>query len=140
MSLSLFEQINEHIKEAMKAKDKDRLEALRMLKAKFIENKTSAKPREEMDVVISYTKMLKDSMESFPAGHEARPKIENEMKILSVYLPQAMAEEEVKAIIQSIIAKQPGMQMGMVMKELTPQIKGRFDGKRANDLVKAALG
>ena len=136
----LFDQVTEHIKDAMKAREKERLDALRMLKAKLIENKTAAKPREEMDVLISYVKSLKDSAASFPAGHEQHAKIDEEAKHLSVYLPASMTEDDVKKIIQDIMAKNAGANLGVVMKELTPQIKGRFDGKRGNELVKAALG
>lgn len=136
----MMEQITEDIKKAMIAKDKDRLDALRYLKAMLIENKTSKAPIGEMDVLIKHVKKLKDSLENFPEGNELRIKTEKEIAALSDYLPKQLSEDEVKAMISSIIAATPGINAGLVMKELSPKIKGQFDSKRANELVKSALG
>lgn len=135
----LFDQVNNAIKEAMKAQQKDRLDALRYFKSMLLENKTSKAPVEEMDVLVRHIKKLKDSLENFPVGNELRTKTEKEIEAISVYLPQGLDETEVKKIIQNIITSHPGANMGVVMKELTPQIKGRFDGKRASDLVKEMI-
>lgn len=135
----LFDQVNNAIKEAMKAQQKDRLDALRYFKSMLLENKTSKAPVEEMDVLVRHIKKLKDSLENFPVGNELRTKTEKEIEAISIYLPQGLDETEVKKIIQNIIASHPGANMGVVMKELTPQIKGRFDGKRASDLVKEMI-
>jgi len=133
-----MEQVNNDIKEAMKAKQQERLDALRMLKAEYIKNNTSTKPTDELSVTVAHNKRLQDSLEMYEAGTEAHSKIVREMDFLKPYLPQAMEESEVVALIQSI--KDGGAKdMGAIMKELQPQIKGRFDGKRASDLVKAAL-
>jgi len=137
--MELIEQLTIDIKEAMKAKQKERLDVLRMLKAKLIENKTSAKPQSELDVAISHHKKLKDSLESFPEGNEIRLKTQNELQYLEPYLPKQVSENDVKAIIQTIVANLPAANFGAVMKELSPQIKGKFDGKRASDLVKEIL-
>jgi uncharacterized protein YqeY len=136
----MMEQITEDIKKAMFAKDKDRLDALRYLKAMLIENKTSKAPQAEMDVLIKHVKKLKDSLENFPEGNELRLKTEKEIAALSDYMPKQLSEAEVKGFIQEIIAKTPGINAGLVMKELSPKIKGQFDSKLANELVKAALG
>jgi len=135
---SLMDKVNEDIKTAMKAKEKDKLEALRFLKAKFIENNTAVKSINELDVVISHQKKLKDAISAYPEGHELRNKMIAEMNFIAPYLPQAMSEEEVVALIQQI--KNAGAaDFGGVMKELTGQIKGKFDGKRASELAKAAF-
>ena len=136
----MFEQITEDIKKAMFAKDKDRLDALRYFKAMLIENKTSKAPIAEMDVLIKHVKKLKDSLENFPEGNEIRKKTEVEINVLSDYMPKQISADEVKAMIASIIAANPGVNAGLVMKELSPKIKGQFDSKLANELVKAALG
>lgn len=135
----IFDQITEDIKKAMFAKEKDKLDALRGLKAMMIENKTSKNPIGEMDVLINCVKKLKGSLDSFPEGHEIRTKTEKEIEILSVYMPAELSEEVVVAMIKQIIAKAPGCNQGLVMKELTPQIKGQFDGKKASELVKQYL-
>ena len=134
----MIEKLNVDIKDAMKSGEKERLDAIRYLKSMLMENKTSKKPVPEMDVVIAHSKKLKDSLDTFPAGSDLRNKTEKELGFISVYLPQQMSDEEVRNLVKSIVAKGAN-NMGMVMKELSPQIKGRFDGKLANDYVKLAL-
>jgi uncharacterized protein YqeY len=79
-----------------------------------------------------------DSLEMYAAGTEAHDKILKEYAILKEYLPSEMSEAEVIKLIQDIKAA-GAKDMGAVMKELQPQIKGRFDGKKASDLVKANI-
>ncbi len=136
----LFEKITDDIKQAMIAKDKDRLDALRGLKALMIENKTSKAPISELDVVINCVKKLKGSLDAFPEGHAIRVKTEKEIEILSLYMPKQLTETEVKEIVEAIIAANPGANQGLIMKELTPKIKGQFDGKQASLIVKGLLG
>jgi uncharacterized protein YqeY len=138
----MFEKITEDIKQAMLRKDKDALDALRYLKAMFIENKTSKAPIPEMDVLIKYVKRLRDSLETFPEGNAIRLKTQKEIEILMSYMPKELSEAEVKAFIKDIIAKAPSVaaNAGIIMKELTPKIKGQFDGKKASELVKSILG
>ena len=136
----MFDLITEDIKKAMYAKDKERLDALRYFKSMLIENKTSAKAASpEMDVLIKHVKKLKDSLENFPAENEIRKKTEREIIILSDYMPKQLDEAIVKSYINEIIAANPGVNAGLVMKELSPKIKGQFDSKIANELVKIAL-
>ena len=136
----MFELITEDIKKAMYAKDKERLDALRYFKSMLIENKTSTKAASpEMDVLIKHVKKLKDSLENFPAENEIRKKTEREIIILSEYMPKQLDEAIVKGYINEIIAATPGVNAGLVMKELSPKIKGQFDSKIANELVKNAL-
>lgn len=136
--MSMMDQINNDIKEAMKAKQQERLDALRMLKAEYIKNNTAAKPTDELSVTVAHAKRLQDSLEMYQAGTDAHGKIVKELEVIKAYLPKAMEEAEVVALINDIKAK-GAKDMGSVMKELQPQIKGRFDGKRASELVKAAM-
>ena len=136
--MNLQERINNDMKEAMKAKDAVRLSAIRMLKAAFIQNNTAVKPTDDLSVAISHVKKLQDSLGMFPEGSQQRLDTQAEIDALKVYLPQEMNESEVKALIDQIKAA-GAKDMGSIMKELQPQIKGRFDGKRASDMVKAAL-
>lgn len=136
----MFDQITEDIKKAMFAKDKERLDALRYFKSMLIENKTSkTAPLAEMDVLIKHVKKLKDSLENFPAENEIRKKTEREIQVLSEYMPKQLDEDTVKGFIKDILAANPGLNAGLVMKELSPKIKGQFDSKLANELVKSAL-
>lgn len=136
--MSLMDQVNDDIKVAMKAKQQFRLDALRMLKAEFIKNNTAVKPTDEMSITISHAKRLADSLELYEVGSEAHTKIKDEYAIIQEYMPKAMDEAAVVSLIAEIKAN-GAKDMGAIMKELQPQIKGRFDGKRASDLVKAAL-
>ncbi len=135
----MLERLNADIKEAMKAKDKERLDAVRYLKSMLMENNTSKSPKPEMDVVIAHVKKLKDSIQAFPEGNPIREKTIKEVELLSVYMPEQMDEAQVKKLIQDIIKSHDAPNMGTVMKELTPQIKGKFDGKLANQFVREAL-
>lgn len=132
----MFEKITEDIKKAMLAKDKDRLNALRFYKSMLIENKTSKTPIDEMDVLIKHVKKLKDSLINFPAGSDLYLGTEREIAVLSDYMPAELSTEEVVREIKAILTAHPGLNVGLVMKELSPKIKGKFDSKKAMDLVK----
>ena len=136
----MFELITEDIKKAMLAKEKEKLDALRYLKAMLIENKTSKSPIAEIDVLIKHVKKLKDSLENFPEGNVIRLKTEKEIEVLTFYMPKQLDEQTVRGFISDIINTNPGINSGLVMKELSPKIKGQFDSKLANELVKSLLG
>lgn len=136
--MNLMEKVNNDIKEAMKAKDSQRLDALRMLKAEFIKNNTAAKPTDELSVAVAHAKRIQDSLEMYQSSTPAYDKIVAELEVIKGYLPSQLTESEVTTLIQEIKAK-GAKDMGSIMKELQPQIKGRFDGKKASDLVKAVL-
>lgn len=136
--MSLMDKVNSDIKEAMKAKQQDRLDALRMLKAEYIKNNTATKPTDELSVTVSHAKKIQDSLEMYQAGTEAHDKLVKELEVVKAYLPKEMEESEVIELIKDIKAK-GAKDMGSIMKELQPQIKGRFDGKKASDLVKANI-
>jgi len=135
----MYERINEDIKTAMKAREKAKLDALRYLKAMLMENKVSKSPKPEQDVIISHYKKLEDSIAVFPEGSDQRAKVVVELTFLKPYMPEEIDEEGVKNLIADIIKGLENPNMGMVMKELSPQIKGRFDGKKASQMVIAAL-
>ena len=137
--MELIDTISNDIKEAMKNKQKDRLNALRYVKKLLIENKTSKAPKAELDIVISHHKKLKESLSMFPEGSEQLENTKNEIEFLSVYLPEQMTEESVKTLIEKIKASQENPNMGSIMRELQPQIKGKFDGKLASQMVRAAV-
>ncbi len=136
----MLEKVTEDIKNAMKSKDKVRLDALRMLKSAFIENNTSAKPKADVDVAIAHVKKLRDSMESYPSGSVELEKIRAEIDCLADYLPKPMTREEFEVLVRSFIAENPGSDFAKVMKGVSAEIKGRFDGREASELIKSMLG
>lgn len=135
----MIDILNGDIKDAMKAKEKEKLQALRYMKSMLMENATSKKPIEEMDVIIKHHKKLKDGLENYPTDHPMAIQTQAEIKVVETYLPQPLSQDDVIAIIKGIVETNPGANMGLVMKELQPQIKGRFDGKIASQLVKENL-
>jgi uncharacterized protein YqeY len=128
----MFDKINEDIKTAMKAKEKEKLQALRYLKSMLMENTTSKKPVTEMDVIVKHHKKLKDGLTTFPKEHPMHTQT-------LAYLPVQLTEDDVAKLIESIKSNLENPNMGALMKELQPKIKGQFDGKKASEMVKAAL-
>lgn len=136
---SLIDQTSQGIIKAMKAQNKTELNALRYLKKLLIENNTSKKPIDEMDVLIGYAKKLKDSIELYPEGSQQRIDLKAEIAVFDRFLPSQLTEAEVLGFINDIKSKLEAPNMGVIMKELNPLIKGRFDGKLASDMVKNSL-
>lgn len=137
--MSLQDTISDEIKLAMKARDKTRLNVLRYLKKLFIENNTSNKTVPAEDIVISYAKKTKDSVALYPEGSDQRNEILAEVKVLEEFLPKQLSEEAVRGFISEIKSSLDTPNMGAIMKELSPKIKGQFDGKKASQMVQAAL-
>lgn len=135
----MLDQISNDIKSAMKEKNKEKLDALRMLKASLIENKTAKKPIAESDVAIGHYKKLRASIEQFPAGSPQIEKIENELAFLKPYLPEQLEEQDVLKMIEELKAENPDGEFSQIMKQLMPRIKGKFDGKKATELVKSSF-
>lgn len=151
--MSLKERIDNDLKEAMKAKDADRLGTLRLVRAEVLKRE-----KEAVGTVIDDAAMLtlldymvkqrRDSIEQYTAG--GRPDLaegeRKELEVLAVYLPAALTDAEIDAIIDQAMAttgittaKDMGRLMGSVMKLLKDSGKS-FDGKAVNGRVKARLG
>ncbi|WP_439184893.1 GatB/YqeY domain-containing protein [Carboxylicivirga taeanensis] len=149
--MSLEQQINNDIKEAMKAKDRVRLEALRGVKKEVIEAKTAKGAAEELadaDVLKIIQKMVKqrkDAADLYQTQNRADLAESElaEVEAISAYLPAQLSQEElvplVKAIIENVGAtsmKEMGKVMGVASKELA----GKADGKDISAVVKQLLG
>ncbi|MEI6561507.1 MAG: GatB/YqeY domain-containing protein [Verrucomicrobiota bacterium] len=139
--MSLQQQIDNDLKEAMKAKQAERLGVLRMLKA-ALKNVAIEKggatavldDAEAMAVVRKQVKQRQDSIEGFTKGNrpELAAKEQAEMEILNTYLPKAMSPEDLAALVKEAIAEAGATskaQMGAVMKVATAKAAGRADGK-----------
>ena len=143
-----LEQVSKELLESMKSKDAVRTSTLRMLvsaiRYKEVEKKKTLSEGDVLEVIQAQAKSRKESIEEYKkAGREdLASKEEAELNVLKVYLPQPLSQEELKALIQSAIktsgAKTP-QDMGKVMSVIMPQIKGRADGKEAQQFVKEAL-
>lgn len=132
----MIEQLSKDIIEALREGNKPKLDALRYLKAMLIENKTAKAPKPELDVVVSHVKKLKDAISLYPEGNDQRDKLQAEIGYLESYLPKQLTEQEVLSMIDEIKRSMEAPSFNNIMKELSPKIKGRFDGKRASELVR----
>lgn len=146
--MALKDQLDQHLKDAMREKAQLRLDTIRMLKSaiKYREIELM-KPLDDAGVhavVASEIKRRRDSVEQYRAGNrpELADKEEAEIAILQGYLPQQLGAEELAAKVDEAVRKvgAQGMKdMGAVMKALMPEVQGRADGKVVSDLVKARL-
>jgi uncharacterized protein YqeY len=147
----LRDQINDAVKQAMKAQDKLRLSTLRLMNAAIknaeIDARTGAGPLTDDDVLGLLQKMIKqreDSVALYEQGgrKELADQERGEIEIIRGFLPQQMSEAEAKAAIAEVI-KQTGAQgikdMGKVMATLKQAYAGRMDFGKASGLVKGLL-
>lgn len=147
--MSLKEILNNDIKKAMKAKDKETLAVLRMIKtavqAAEIDKKEELNAEEELTILAREAKQRRESLAEFvKAGRdELVAKTEAEIEIVERYLPKQLSVEEVKEVIATVAEKigattqkEFGKLMGAVMQEL----KGKADGNVIKEQVKAHLG
>ena len=147
--MSLKETLNNDIKSAMKAKDKETLAVLRMIKtavqAAEIDKKEELNAEEELTILAREAKQRRESLAEFvKAGRdELVVKTEAEIEIVERYLPKQLSVEEVKEVIATVAEKigattqkEFGKLMGAVMQEL----KGKADGNVIKEQVKAHLG
>ena len=148
--MNLKDQINEGIKEAMKAKQSDRLRALRGIKSAFMlqdtaEGGAEVSEAERMKALQKLAKQRKDSLDIYvQQGREDLAKVEREeLAVIEEFLPAQMGEAEVRAAVQAIISESgaSGMKdMGKVMPVAMSHLGGQADGKLISALVKELLG
>ena len=150
--MSLRERIDAEIKASMKSKDKVRLETVRSIKKFILEKEVSVRPsgqdglteEQEMEILMQIAKQRRDSIEQYSkAGREELAAQEAaELAIVEEYLPKQMSDEEVSAVIDEVIAAvgaTSAKDMGKVMGAAMQQLKGKADGKKIQDAVKAKL-
>jgi len=144
----MVEQLNKDMIDAMKAKDKDRLTVIRMVKAALkqeqIDHKKEINDDLLIDVVNKQIKMRKDSITEFEKGgrKDLVDKTQAEIDILMKYLPEQLSHDEVVKIIDEVFAEvKPSSvkDMSKVMKEATAKLKGKADMKEVSTIVKEKL-
>lgn len=146
--MSLLDKLDEDLKKAMKASDRLRLSALRLVKAAVknqqIEKRQPLSDEDIFSVISTLAKQRKESIEQFSkAGREDMAEQERqELQILQSYMPQQLSDEAVEALILQAIQEASASSeadMGRVMKILMPRIKGVADGKQVSSRVKELL-
>lgn len=144
----LKDRIYQDIVAAMKAKDKDKLSVLRMLKGSLqLENINKGKELTDdvvIDVISREIKQRKESIAEFTKGgrEDLANETAKEIEILKAYLPEQLSEEEIEKIIDRVfasVAPTSAKDMGKVMKEVTPLVKGKADMSHVSALIKERL-
>lgn len=146
--MSILERIETEFRDALKAKDERKVSILRMVKAsiknKEIEKRTSLSEDDLYDILNSFVKRGKESIEQFSkAGRsDLVQKEEEELRIIRSFLPEQLSEDDIKRLIREAISEVNAKgvnDMGKVMKVIMPKVKGRADGRLVNNLVREVL-
>ncbi|MFV0275009.1 MAG: GatB/YqeY domain-containing protein [Bacilli bacterium] len=144
----MLEKITNDIKKAMIAKDKITLEVLRSIKGeiknKEIDKKESLSKEEIITVIMKAVKMRKESIAEFEkAGRNDLVELnQGELDILNLYLPKLMSNEEITTIVLDA-KKESGAKvqkdMGLIMKIISPKVKGKADMALVSKIIKDNL-
>lgn len=146
--MSLFEQLTEDMKNAMKSGDKERLSTIRLLrgsiKSEAIDKREDLTEGEEIAVLSSAAKRRKESIQAYKDGgrDDLVQKEERELLVIQSYLPKPLTPVEVEKIVDAAI-EQTGAKtihdLGKVMPVVMQQVMGRADGKTINTIVRNRL-
>jgi len=146
--MSLVNRLEEEVKDAMRARDNDRRDALRLilssLKSAEKELLRPLSEDEELQVLQRERKKRNEAAEAFHAAGrvEQAEKEEGELEILQEFMPEPLGEEDLERIVDDAIAENKATSMrdmGRVMADVMPQIAGRADGSAVSQLVREKL-
>lgn len=147
--MSLKERLSNDMKEAMIQKDKVRKDTIQMIRAGILQVEKDKQISLEDDAIAEVlSKELKTRKESLAEFEKSGrtdliDSVKREIEIVSSYMPKQMTESEVEALVQEAIVKTGASSqkdMGKLMKELMPLVKGKADGNLVNTIVKKLLG
>lgn len=144
----MLERLNQDLKQAMRDKDKVRLSVVRMIKSgvKNREIELGHPPTDDdiMAVVQKELKQRKDSLQAFQDAHRTDliAGAEEEIAVLDKYLPDQLDESELRQLVADVVANTGATSkadMGKVMGQLMPMVRGRADGKIVQQVVQSFL-
>jgi hypothetical protein len=141
--LSVLEQVRAEAVRAMKAGDKDRVGALRLLVSE-LQKDAKEGPGDELAVLRRERKRRLDAATQFEQGnrHDLAAKETAEAELIAGYLPPELGDEELHGLVADAIAQTGAnapKDMGAVMKVVMDRAGGQIDGRRASEAVRAAL-
>jgi len=142
--MGILERITADVQAAMKARDKDRLNVLRMVlsELKYVRTSTEAggtlSEDTEIKAVQSYYKRLQKSQDEFPDA-EQKARIGLEMKIVEEYLPKKIGEADVVKAVDELLATTSDRQFGNLMKQMMAKFGAAADGKVISKVLKEKL-
>ncbi|MDO5301720.1 MAG: GatB/YqeY domain-containing protein [Tissierellia bacterium] len=142
--MSLKDTLMQDLKTAMKEKDKLRKDTITMVRAaikqKEVDERVELSDEEVQSILQKQIKERRASIEEFKKGgrDDLIEKTEGEIKILEVYLPEQLSDEELTEIVRGVMEEHQiteKKQFGLLMKEVMPKVQGRADGKRVNEIA-----
>lgn len=146
--MSIKETIKSDMIQAMKAKEKERLEAIRFIQAAIkrqeIDTRVDLDDKAVIAILMNLAKQRRDSIDQFRKGgrDDLVKKEEAELAILQSYMPKQMSTEELSKVVEAVI-KEVGAtgrkDMGIVMKAVIEKVSGKAEGSAISELVKSLL-
>ena len=143
--MSKIDEVRSAMMAAMKAKDKERKDALSALltalKNKAIDKRADLTEEEETQVILKEIKQLKETIEMTPADRtDILTECNSRLAVLEEYAPKMMDEAEIKAVVSEVLTSlgldaPTAKEKGKIMKELMPKVKGKADGKLVKSLL-----
>jgi hypothetical protein len=146
--MSLKQQLTDDMKAAMRAQEKARLGAIRLILAAVKQQEVDTRQEQsDSDIIATLTKMVKqrrDSISQFTAANrmDLVAQEQTELDVIQTYLPQPLSDEEVAALISQAVQETGAanaQDMGKVMTWLKPKVQGRTDMGKLSGLIKAQL-
>ena len=146
--MSLIEEIEDELKDAMRARDAERRDALRLilnsLKSSEKELQRPLSEEEELQVLQRERKRRVEAAEAFRAGgrEDQAESEERELEVLEEFMPEPLSEDEIEEIVDDVIAEVGATSMadlGRVMADVMPQVSGRADGSQVSQIVREKL-
>jgi len=146
--VSLIERIEDEVKDAMRARDARRRDALRLILSSLQgaekELQRPLSEDESLQVLQRERKKRIEAAEAFRAGgrEEQAAAEEAELAVLQEFMPEPLSEDEIEAIVDNVIAEVGATSMGdlgRVMADVMPQVSGRADGSMVSQLVREKL-
>lgn len=147
--MSLVEQLQHDLKAAMLAKDKARLSALRLISAAVkqveVDERISVDDARMLVILDKLAKQRRESIAQFSKAerHDLVAQEQFELDILLAYLPKPLSDEEAQAIVvrtMDALGASSIADMGKIMAQVKPQLQGRYDLAKVNQIIKAKLG
>jgi uncharacterized protein YqeY len=141
--MSLLNQVQTDVKTAMKAGERERVHALRMI-ADALQKAEKDNGADPVEVLQRERKRRLEAAEAYRDGGrtDAAEAEEREAEIITTYMPEQLSDEDLRAIVGHAVAESGAsspQEMGKVMSLVMPQVKGRADGKRVSAAVKEML-
>lgn len=142
--MTLKEQLTEDMKQAMRARDMFRLGTIRYVLSEIKNAEIDHGPQTDEQIqklLTSQIKKMKDAIEDFKKGNreDLIEEEQNRVNIIQSYLPQQLSDEELKAVVEKVIAESGMNQVGPLTGKVMQEVKGLADGGRVSAMIQSCL-